>query len=63
MRELFYVAMLSCTCAITGLLAFAHLPQAPAAVARVRLCTKADAGVLIAADRVCRAEPAALARR
>jgi hypothetical protein len=63
MRELFYVAMLSCTCAITGLLALAHLPQAPAAVARVRLCTKADAGLLIAADRVCPAEPATLARR
>lgn len=63
MRELFYVAMLSCTCAITGWLAFAHLPQAPAAVTRVRLCTKADAGVLIAANRVCPAEPAALARR
>lgn len=63
MRELFYVAMLSCTCAITGLLAFAHLPQAPAAVARMTLCTKADAGLLIAADSVCPAEPAALARR
>jgi len=48
-RELFYVAMLSCTCAITGLLAVCHTAAGACGGHEVRLC-RSGRGVLIAAD-------------
>jgi hypothetical protein len=62
MRELFFVAMLVCSGAITAFLVVTHLPQATASIAPA-----AEASVPAdepgAADRAAAARPAVLARQ